>query len=190
MSQAGDGDQVVTLLGVGVDVHSGAPLMLLGETANPRRAIPIWIGPVEAREIRHLTSGPRPPRPLTHQLLVDTVAALGQRITQITIRDLDDGLFRAEVMLSTGARVDARPGDAVPVALAAGAPIYVAAVVLAAAAVPIRDLDAAVADPDPPDPGAGPGAEEIDAQARELRSWLDTASPDDFDTGPGDNPPG
>jgi bifunctional DNase/RNase len=178
----------VTLLGVGVDLPSGACVMVLGETGEGRRALPIWIGSSEARAIGLLVRSPRPPRPLPHQLLVDVTTALAQHVVGVSIAGLRDGVFVAEVVLSNGTRVDARPSDAVPVALAAAVPIRAAAEVLEAAAVPVEHIaEGAFAEPGP---GSAPaGSTEIEQQAERLRGWLEGATADDFDSDPGPGDP-
>lgn len=178
----GDVDEVeVTLLGVGVDVPSGACLMVLGETGGSRRALPIWIGSSEAGAIGVLVSSHRPPRPLAHQLLVNVITAVDQHVVGVSIAGLREGVFVAEVLLSNGGRVDARPSDAVPVALAAGVPIRAAAAVLEAAAVPVEQI-AQGAFADPAAASAPVGSTEIEQQAGRLRRWLEGATADDFDS--------
>ncbi|MCD2198234.1 bifunctional nuclease family protein [Actinomycetospora endophytica] len=119
---------------------------------------------------------------------MDVVVGLGGRITQVMICDIAEGVFRAEVVRDGGARVDARPSDAVPVAVAAGVPIYASATVLEQAAVPIREIAGGVYDDaESSKPAASP--DEIEEQASELRSWLSSASAEDFEGGPEDNEP-
>jgi hypothetical protein len=179
MSWGGE-DCEMTLLGIGVDNRSGAPVMVLRERGEARRALPIWIGPIEAAEIARLVDHEPPHRPLTHRLLVDVVTAQGQRITHVTISGLSDGVFLAEVMLGNGARIAARPSDAVPVALVAGVPIHAAAAVLATAAVPLEHIaEGAFDDSHPPDPA--PSTAEVDQRTEALRRWLDNATGQDFD---------
>ncbi|MCD2193648.1 bifunctional nuclease family protein [Actinomycetospora endophytica] len=188
MGEGGAEDREATLLGIGIDPASGAPLMVLRERGGARRAVPIWIGPAEAQQIALVVGRERPRRPLTHQLLIDVVAALGQRLTHVRICGLAEGTFLAEVALAGGARVSARPSDAVPVALAAAIPIYLATAVLDVAAMPLeRIADGEFADPAPSPELAG--AAEIDAHAAALRRWLDTTSPADFDRPPGNDDP-
>lgn len=180
----GGGDCEMTLLGIGVDNRSGAPLMLLRERGGARRALPVWIGPVEAGEIALLASEEPLRRPLTHQLIVDVVTAQGQRITHVTISGLSDGVFLAEVVLADGARIPARPSDAVPVALVAGVAIHTAAAVLEAAAVPLEQIaESAFDDLHPPEPAPAPA--EVEQRAEALRRWLDSATGEDFGGGPG-----
>ena len=181
-------DVEMTLLGVGVDVPSGACLMVLGETSGSRRALPIWIGSSEARAIGLLVGRHRPPRPLPHQLLVNVTTALAQHVVAVSIARLREGVFVAEVLLSNGGRVDARPSDAVPVALAAAVPIRAAAEVLEAAAVPVEQI-AQGAFAEPASGSAQAGSTEIEQQARRLRRWLEGATADDFDSDPGPENP-
>ena len=183
MSRGGE-DCEMTLLGIGVDNRSGAPVMVLRERGGARRVLPIWIGPVEAAEITRLVDHEPPRRPLTHQLLVDVVAAQHQRITHVTISGLSDGVFLAEVVLAGGARIPARPSDAVPVALVAGAPIHTAAAVLEEAAVPLEHIAEGTFDELHP-PGSAPNPAEIEQRTAALRRWLDNATGHDFDHDPG-----
>jgi uncharacterized protein len=174
----------MTLLGIGVDNRSGASLMVLRERGGAQRALPIWIGPVEAGEIALLASEEPRRRPLTHQLLVDVVTAQHQRITHVTISGLSDGVFLAEVVLANGARIPARPSDAVPVALVAGVAIHAATAVLDAAAVPLEHIAEGAFDDLHP-PGPAPTPTEIEQRAEALRRWLEGATGQDFGGGPG-----
>jgi uncharacterized protein len=174
-------DVEVALLGVGID-PSGASVMVLGESGGGR-ALPIWIGSSEAHAIGMLAARVHPPRPLPHQLLVNVTTALAQHVVEVSIAGLREGVFVAEVVLSNGSRVDARPSDAVPVALAAAVPIRAAAEVLEAAAVPVEHIaEGAFADSAS---GSAAGSTELEQQAERLRRWLDGATADDFDPDPG-----
>lgn len=184
----GDKDCEMTLLGIGVDSRSGVPVMVLRERGEAGRALPIWIGPTEAAEIARLVDHEPPHRPLTHQLLVDVVTAQDQRITHVAISGLSEGVFLAELVLSGGARIPARPSDAVPVALVASAPIHTAAAVLEQAAVPLEHIAGGAFD-DPATPDPTPSAAEIEQRTEELRRWLDNATGRDFDLDPDDGEP-
>lgn len=102
------------------------------------RRIPIVIGPLEATAIDRAVKGNRFPRPLTHDLLLNVVEALGHRLTSVHITDLREGTFYAEVVLTArdGAitTIDCRPSDAIALLVRVpGIPLLVSETVLAEA---------------------------------------------------------
>ncbi|HEX6881727.1 MAG TPA: bifunctional nuclease family protein [Planctomycetota bacterium] len=101
------------------------------------RGFPIVIGNNEASEIQRVVHGVEPERPLTHQLAFAVLSALGARLQAVEIVDLKQNTFFARLWLETpGAEpiaVDARPSDAIALALRAKCPIRVAEEVLAKA---------------------------------------------------------
>lgn len=109
-------------------------LVLLGE-ADGERSLPIVIGPHEGVAIATAHAGMQPPRPGTHDLLLATLDACGVRLQQVNIVELRSGTFIAELVLSTGARVDSRASDAIALALRAGVDVWCADDVLDEAAV-------------------------------------------------------
>jgi bifunctional DNase/RNase len=126
----------------------------LQETGGTR-GFPIVIGTVEACEIRRVVAGLQTPRPLTHQLAFETIRALETELKHVDIVDLRDNTFFAQLVLhkkdsEVTAVVDARPSDAVALALRAKCPIRVAQSVL--------DLVRTdTSGPDPlPEPGESP----------------------------------
>ncbi len=97
------------------------------------RFLPIWIGPYEADAITISLQGIRVARPLTHDLLHLVVEAMGATVSHVVVSDLRDETFYAVVYLDTEGEpieVDARPSDAIALAVRADAPIYVAEHVL------------------------------------------------------------
>src|ERR671930_2270761 len=111
----------LSLVGVRVELPSNQPIVLLREAAG-ERYLPIWIGAVEATAIAFAQQGVVPPRPLTHDLIRDLLEAAGQELTQVRISSLQDGIFYAEMVFSSGIEVSARPSDAIAVALRTGSP--------------------------------------------------------------------
>jgi uncharacterized protein len=110
--------------------------IFLREVAGPR-GFPIVIGTSEACEIRRVVNGIQPERPLTHQLAYESIKALGAELKRVDIVDLRNNTFFAQLVLhdSRGERmaiVDARPSDAVALALRARCPLRVAESVLEA----------------------------------------------------------
>ncbi len=92
------------------------------------RHLPIVIGLCEANAIRYRVTGGFPPRPLTHDLLCNTITILGGEIERIVINDLRDGTYFAQIVVilrDEEVYIDARPSDAVALAVRAGCPIYI-----------------------------------------------------------------
>lgn len=98
------------------------------EEINGNRLLPIWIGLSEGQSIAVRFSGIVLPRPLTHDLLLYTVKALGWSVEKVVVNDLKENTFYAKIHLrnnSHGCVVDSRPSDAIAVAVRAGCSIYV-----------------------------------------------------------------
>ncbi len=116
----------VEILGISTSPStSGAYALILRETAGERR-IPIIIGGFEAQAIALEMEGIKPPRPLTHDLIKTLVETLGGAITEVSIHELRDGTFFASLRLSDDQDIDARPSDAIAIAIRFGVPIWVA----------------------------------------------------------------
>ena len=126
------------VVGVRVELPANQPILLLRET-NGDRYLPIWIGSVEATAIALEQQGVKPARPLTHDLLKDVIGALGRRLEQVRITDLQEGTFYAELVFDGGIKVSARPSDSVALALRIGVPIHAEESVLAEAGLVIPD---------------------------------------------------
>ncbi|MGI9096399.1 MAG: bifunctional nuclease family protein [Candidatus Limnocylindrus sp.] len=114
--------------GVRIQMISGTHVLLLRDAAE-ERYLPIPIGPNEANAIAYHLQGVRPERPLTHDLATRAIHALGAQLREVRIVELRDETFRARMIVAgaDGAEreLDARPSDAVALALRADAPIFV-----------------------------------------------------------------
>jgi RNA polymerase sigma factor (sigma-70 family) len=109
------------------DEERGHHIMIISETGGNRR-LPIWIGPAEAVALAMTLESAETPRPLTYKLAASLVNAADAEIAEVRITRLTPPVFYASVLVNSaaGAReVDARPSDAVNLALTAGAPIKV-----------------------------------------------------------------
>ena len=129
------------------------------------RGFPIVIGTNEACEIRRVVAGQPTPRPLTHQLAYETIRALDTELQHVDIVDLRENTFFAQLVLrrkggSMTAVVDARPSDAVALALRARCPIRVAASVFDMVLPEVPGPDGSPEVPDEPGSGPGPDTEE------------------------------
>ena len=149
----------VDVLGVRVEMPSNQPIVLLREVMGDRY-LPIWIGAVEATAIAFAQQGVVPPRPLTHDLLKDVLAATGNELEEVVINDVRDNVFYATLVFESGAEVSARPSDSIALALRTGARIYCTEEVMAEAGL------------------SAPVDEEDEVQA--FRTFLDQVSPEDF----------
>ncbi len=92
------------------------------------RRLPIMIGICEANAIRYHVHSVHPPRPLTHDLLNQVIGTLGGVVDRIVINDLNQGTFFAQIVIETpGGEVyiDARPSDAIALAVRVDCPIYI-----------------------------------------------------------------
>lgn len=118
---------------------SGSYALILQETGGMRR-LSILIGTDLAQSIALELEGIKPPRPITHDLLKNIFDALGANLLEVTINDLKDGTFYAILTLdATPTEIDARPSDAIALAIRCGAPIFVAESVIAEAGVVPQD---------------------------------------------------
>jgi len=153
----------VTVRGLTLDPATNAPIVLL-RTDEGGRVLPIWIGLFEANAIATEMEGVTTPRPMTHDLLRNLAQALGAEVTQAVVDELRENTFHATVYLRSDGgecRLDARPSDAIALALRAGAPIFVTQDVLARARV--VEVDEGLGEPS------------------QWRAWLDRIQPGDFE---------
>lgn len=169
----------VILRAVRVDVGTSTPLLLLEEVGG-NRVLPIFIGAPEATAIAYALGGVATPRPMSHDLLGNVIAALGAKLFAIEITKLRDNTFYANLhLLRAGAEINvsARPSDAVALALRAGAPILVNDDLMATEGriMSLEDED----DDGDEDHDDGEERSEADLVA-ELRDFLDTIRPEDF----------
>ena len=111
-----------------IDERRGEQVIVLKEK-DGNRLLPIIIGISEVTAIKMKISGIQPPRPLTHDLLKNTIAQLDAKLDRVVINKLEFNTFFAKLILESkdgGKReVDARPSDSIAVALRADAPIFV-----------------------------------------------------------------
>lgn len=113
--------------GLTMDPKSKAFIVLLSDLEN-RHALPIWIGPFEANAIALKLSNTNLQRPQTHDLIPNILEAFDSEILKIEVMDLRDNTYYALIHIIADGReltIDSRPSDAIAVALAVGAPIYV-----------------------------------------------------------------
>ena len=124
---------LVDILGLSTNPASGGAYALILREVNGSRRLPIIIGASEAQSIALEMEGIKPPRPLTHDLMKNIIAAFGAELTDIIIDDLRDGTFFAKLNIDNQ-MIDSRPSDAIALAVRYGVQIYVASSVMDEAA--------------------------------------------------------
>lgn len=131
--------------GIGFDPRNLSPIVLLRDQEE-MNFLPIWIGVFEAAAIAMELQGVQPPRPMTHDLLRNTIGNLGGKIKRAIINDIKDGTFYALVEIETKdgkiMNLDARPSDAIALAVRSHTPIFVSEVVMMQAKLVNSEKDA------------------------------------------------
>lgn len=159
--------------GIVLDPQSRSPIVVLRDLPE-RRALMIWIGPPEANAIMLAIENVPLARPATHDLFVNTLTQLGNKVNSVMVNRMEDNTFFAALKVSNGKNksieIDSRPSDAIAIALRTESPIFVAEEVMASSSIPIN-----------------PAQEEQDA--KDFRDFIQTIKPSDFinqSSGPGD----
>jgi bifunctional DNase/RNase len=148
--------------GLMIDPVSNMPIIILKD-ASGEAVLPIWVGIFEANAIAVRLEKIVSPRPMTHDLLRNVIAELHADIQRIVITDLKDNTFFASIQLTYQGRdltIDARPSDAMALALRAEAPIFV---------------EQSVLDKSSSADGSGDSEE-----TERLRKWLETVDPEEL----------
>jgi len=152
----------MSVKGLLIDPVQNVPIIILRDAGN-ERALPIWVGPVEANAIALQIENVTPARPMTHDLLRNLLEELGARLTRVVITELRGSTFYAYLELRRDGEVlfvDARPSDAIALSMRARAPIFVESKVLEQA----QPIDIS------PDRG----------DQDQLRRWLESLDPEDL----------
>jgi bifunctional DNase/RNase len=153
--------RLVEMVVESVRVHmlSNRHVVILKDVEHDRY-LPIWIGAWEASAIAMRLQGVSAERPLTHDLIVAALEQLGVRVDRVVISELADETYHARLFLEregTEVEIDARPSDALAIAVRCEVPIFAAEEVLAQAALG-TDPDADEAEDESADPDAIPGS--------------------------------
>jgi uncharacterized protein len=152
----------MTIKGLMVDPITNMPIILLRDEAG-QRVLPIWVGIFEANAIALQIENVATPRPMTHDLLRNVIRDLNASVTRVVVCDLKENTFYAMIYLQVGGEtvaVDARPSDAIALALRTRAPIFVEETVVENA----KTIDF--------------GSERADSER--LQKWLESLDPDDL----------
>lgn len=152
------------LLGVRIEYPTNQPIVLLREVGGARH-LAIWIGANEASAIAYALEGISQQRPLTHDLLRLTTEALGANVDRVTVTELRDSVYYADLVLAKDGEevhVSSRPSDAIALAARTGAPLFATHEVLEDAGIEIQD-------------------EEEEEEVERFREFLEDLTPEDFE---------
>ena len=153
------------LVGVRIEYPTNQPIVLLRESRG-KRYLAIWIGAMEATAIAYALECVTTPRPFTHDLLRITTEVLGGQVARVTVTELRDSVYYADLVLTQNDRelhVSSRPSDAIALAARTGAPLFATTDVLDDAGIEIKD-------------------EEQEAEVERFREFLENLTPEDFQT--------
>ena len=156
------------IYGVSFDLVGKQPIVLL-KTADGNKFLPIWIGHPEAAAILMKLQSQAAPRPMTHDLLSDMLEQLDAQVTRITVTELRENTFYAQITLQQDGReleIDSRPSDAIALAIRAEAPIFAADRVIEESAIEFE--------------GEEVDEEQLEAEVLKFRSFLEDVTPDQF----------
>ncbi len=129
---------------VAIDTETDTPVLVLEEVGGSR-LLPIWIGLAEARAISAQLNRIPSPRPGTHDLAKRVIDGLAGKVERVVVTDLSEGVYYALLFLRTPrgvVEIDARPSDAIAIALRFEAPVFVREAVFGASGSPLRSPDA------------------------------------------------
>jgi bifunctional DNase/RNase len=160
------------LAAVRVEMATNTPILLLQETGDGHRTLPIYIGPSEAQAIAQALQRVVTPRPMTHDLMRDLLTDLEATVDFVVITELRDRTFYAEIRLTSGGRqhsVSARPSDAVALAVRTSSTIFAEEALLDAEGVVLQAEDEAVEG-------------ETDDLVSQFKEFIDGISPEDFES--------
>lgn len=156
------------IYGISFDIVGQQPVVLL-KTEGGDRFLPIWIGHPEAAAILMRLQDVDVPRPMTHDLTLGIVEVLGGEIVSVAITELNGGTFYASISVRQNGHdleIDARPSDALALAVRADVPIYADDEVIASASVVIEE-----------------GEMNEEKMISEFRQFLENVTPDEFAAG-------
>ena len=158
----------VTIAGLAMDPASNTPIVIL-KTDEGEQTIPIWIGLLEATSIASALKNINYDRPMTHDLFKNFMELLNIQITKVEICDIRSNTYYAEILFETREgtfTMDARPSDAMAMALRFGAPLYVDDKVIQKSKTDENDEDAEVLD--------------TSEEGKKWAEYLEKLSPEDF----------
>ncbi len=153
------------VMGIALDTRSGSPIVVLNDLEN-RRALPIWIGSAEASSIIRKIENIPSSRPMTHDLFINLIEATGFALDRVEINDVDEQTYFSTLYLKDNkgseVQLDARPSDAIAIAIRADISIFVTSNVLLNGAVSVD-------------------SQKDEEEAMEFKNFIKDIKPSDFE---------
>ena len=153
------------VMGIALDTRSGSPIVVLNDLEN-RKALPIWIGSAEASSIIRKIENIPSSHPMTHDLCINLIEATGYKLGRVEINDVDEQTYFSTLYLKNDAgneiQVDARPSDAIAIAIRAEVSIFVTSNVLLSGAVSVD-------------------SQKDEEEAMEFKNFIKDIKPSDFE---------
>src|SRR3954464_1229241 len=160
--------QEMVIYGVSFDMVGKQPIVLL-KTRDGNKFLPIWIGHPDAAAILMKLQGANTPRPMTPDLMNDTLGGVAVACPRVAVTELRENTFYPSITLRLGGREvesDSRPSDALALAVRTKAPIFAAEDVIAESAIEFEHE-----------------VEDQEEVVEKFKDFLDNVSPEDFSTG-------
>ncbi len=136
------------ILGLSTSPSSGGAYALILSEVDGNRRLPIIIGTFEAQAIALELENIKPPRPMTHDLLKNLILSYESTVSEVYINELSEGTFFAQIIYElngSNKKLDARPSDAIALAIRFGAPIHVDSKVLEEAGIEAEEAEEEIA---------------------------------------------
>ncbi len=201
----------VKVRNIGADTFTGSPILLLENVEDKNQIFPIWIGLPEAEGIIMYKAGIKTPRPMTYDLIKSIITSLNATVEYVAVIDKQNNIYIAEIVLKNKdgeeIKVDARPSDAINIALRFNVPIYIDENVVQSVNLKdiknidssaedkvsdftnereedikdVKDLEKSVNELENSVKNINNYGEDIDKELEEFRKFLDTVKPEDFD---------
>ncbi len=152
------------VMGIALDTRTGSPIVVLHDLEN-RKALPIWIGSAEASAIIRKIENLGVVRPMTHDLICSIIEKTGCSLDRVEINNVEKETYYATLYLAKEGEeieIDARPSDAIAVAMRMDAPIFVSAKVL---------MDGSVST----------DTQKDEEEAQEFKDFIQSIKPSDFE---------
>ena len=152
------------VMGIALDTRTGSPIVVLHDLEN-RKALPIWIGSAEASAIIRKIENLGVVRPMTHDLICSIIEKTGCSLDRVEINNVEKETYYATLYLAKEGEeieIDARPSDAIAVAMRMDAPIFVSAIVL---------MDGSVST----------DTQKDEEEAQEFKDFIQSIKPSDFE---------